>query len=233
MAFCTSAQFIFPTSSWSHSPNLCQRVTPRRQLFKFNKTESTTIIHHKIYCNNSRPSSSSSSSKTPILAYVSQLVDIPSTVCKSMVLAGAVFILSLNPEVVKATTIFTDTTLNLHTNVRNNTPLNGSPQRWSNPEQQESNNERVSLHAHWDVHSVDSRTETILVFSNTTSSVIDLWWIDYCGSEVFYGSINPGTTHVQPSFSTHAWCVREHLSQNSLLVLVATPSPIMAVVKSI
>lgn len=112
-------------------------------------------------------------------------------------------------------------------------PLNAEPHYFSNPQTLDSYSAHSALKARWDVHSIDSRTETLLVFSNDSSSVVDLWWIDYCGREVYYASINPGTTHMQPSFATHPWVVRDHLSQNSVLVLIATQHPLLAVVKSI
>lgn len=112
-------------------------------------------------------------------------------------------------------------------------PLNAEPQHFSSPQALDSYSVKSTLRARWDVHSIDSRTETLLVFSNDSSSVVDLWWIDYCGKEVYYASINPGTTYMQPSFATHPWVLRDHLSQNSVLVLVATQQPLLAVVKSI
>lgn len=112
-------------------------------------------------------------------------------------------------------------------------PLNAAPFRLSKPEALDEDSERSVLHPHWDMHSLDSRTETLLVFANNSSSVIDLWWVDYCGTEVYYASINPGTTHMQPSFASHPWVVRDHISHNSLVFVVATSHPIMAVVKSV
>lgn len=107
------------------------------------------------------------------------------------------------------------------------------PERLSQ-EHEFGNSDYVSpLRARWEVHSVDSRTETLFVLSNQTPSVVDLWWIDYCGREVFYATINPGGTHMQPSFATHPWVVRDHLSQNPVLMLVATPNPFLAIVNSI
>lgn len=112
-------------------------------------------------------------------------------------------------------------------------PLNAAPLRLTKPQALDEDSERSALHPRWDMHSLDSRTETLLVFANDSSSVIDLWWVDYCGTEVYYASINPGTTHMQPSFASHPWVVRDHISHNSLVFVVATSNPIMAVVKSV
>lgn len=107
------------------------------------------------------------------------------------------------------------------------------PQRLSQDQEFASSEFTSPLRARWEVHSVDSRTETLFVVSNQTPSTVDLWWIDYCGREVFYASINPGGTHMQPSYATHPWVVRDHLSQNPVLMLVATANPFLAIVNSV
>lgn len=112
-------------------------------------------------------------------------------------------------------------------------PLNSAPLRFSQSMMLEDENAPTKLHAHWDVHSIDSKTETFLMFSNDSDSLVDLWWVDYYGREVYYASIRPGTTHMQPSYVTHPWVVRDHISQNPILVMVASPQPVMAVVNSV
>lgn len=112
-------------------------------------------------------------------------------------------------------------------------PLNSAPLRFQQSLLQDDGDAPVKLHAQWDVKSINSNTETFLMFSNDSSSVVDLWWIDYFGHEVYYASINPGTTHMQPSYATHPWVVRDHISQNSVLVLVAEAQPALAVVDSV
>lgn len=71
------------------------------------------------------------------------------------------------------------------------------------------------------------------MFSNDTDAVMDLWWVDYVGKEVYYASISPGTTHMQPSYATHPWVVRDHISQNPVLMLVAGSQPALAVVDNV
>ncbi|PXF47573.1 hypothetical protein BWQ96_02717 [Gracilariopsis chorda] len=112
-------------------------------------------------------------------------------------------------------------------------PLNSAPLRFSQSMILEDENAPKKLQAHWDVHSIDSKTETFLMFSNDSDSLVDLWWIDYYGREVYYASIRPGTTHMQPSYVTHPWVVRDHISQNPILVMVASSQPVMAVVNSV
>lgn len=112
-------------------------------------------------------------------------------------------------------------------------PINSAPLRFSQSLLQDDGEAPVKLQAQWDVKSINSETETFLMFSNDSGSVVDLWWIDYFGHEVYYASINPGTTHMQPSYATHPWVVRDHISQNSVLVLVAGAQPALAVVESV
>lgn len=111
--------------------------------------------------------------------------------------------------------------------------INSAPLRFSQSLLQDDSEAPVKLQAQWDVKSINSQTETFLMFSNDSGSVVDLWWIDYFGHEVYYASINPGTTHMQPSYATHPWVVRDHISQNSVLVLVAGAQPALAVVESV
>lgn len=115
-----------------------------------------------------------------------------------------------------------------------NAGINSSPLRFSPSLLQDNDqNGMVKLRAHWDVHSMDSQTETVLMFSNDSDQVVDLWWIDYYGREVYYASINPGTIHMQPSYATHPWVVRDHISDNPVLVLVANKNPTLAVVNEV
>ncbi|CAN8066319.1 unnamed protein product [Agarophyton chilense] len=111
-------------------------------------------------------------------------------------------------------------------------PLNSAPLRFSQSMMLDDENAAIKLHAHWDLHSIDSKTETFLMFSNDSDSLVDLWWVDYYGREIYYASIRPGTTHMQPSYVTHPWVVREHISQKSILLMVASPHPAMAIVNS-
>lgn len=112
-------------------------------------------------------------------------------------------------------------------------PINSAPLRFSQSLLLDDGEAPVKLQAQWDVKSINCQTETFLMFSNDSGSVVDLWWIDYFGHEVYYATINPGTTHMQPSYATHPWVVRDHISQNSVLVLVAGAQPALAVVESV
>lgn len=110
--------------------------------------------------------------------------------------------------------------------------LNCAPLRFSQSMLREDVNAPVKLRAQWDIKSLDCRTETFIMFSNDTDVVMDLWWVDYVGQEIYYASINPWTTHMQPSYATHPWVVRDHISQNPVLMLVAGSQPALAVVEN-
>ena len=90
----------------------------------------------------------------------------------------------------------------------------------------------LEIKPQWDVHSIDSRSDTFIMFDNDSNFVVDLLWIDYYGHEVYYTSIFPGSMHMQPSYATHPWVVREHISHKPILVMIATPRPALAVVHS-
>jgi hypothetical protein len=52
--------------------------------------------------------------------------------------------------------------------------------------------------------------KTNIVFHNATSRTVHLYWINYGGRRESYGSIAPGQTHSQPTYSTHPWVVTDH-----------------------
>jgi len=50
---------------------------------------------------------------------------------------------------------------------------------------------------------------TTLTVINTADGPIELWWIDGSGTLQFYTTIQPGQTHVQPTFEEHNWVLRD------------------------
>jgi VCBS repeat-containing protein len=54
---------------------------------------------------------------------------------------------------------------------------------------------------------------TTLTVTNSADAPIELWWIDGSGSLVFYQTIQPGDTYVQPTFDTHNWVLRDPARQ--------------------
>lgn len=46
-------------------------------------------------------------------------------------------------------------------------------------------------------------------FLNSKDIDLDMYWIDYKGEEVLYGSISPGETWAQNTYVTHPWVARD------------------------
>lgn len=86
------------------------------------------------------------------------------------------------------------------------------------------------LAVRWDRASYGCDVETLIVVANESRIPVDLLWVDYQGREVEYATIAPGRTHLQPSYATHPWVVREHASQNAILFVMARETPAVAVV---
>lgn len=207
-AFCTPLRNFLPTFSGRPSiPPARHHLSLRRHApHKFSSTPTTLCPSHA-------PIPLMTAGTSP-----------PSFVAKGLALAAAAFLLSSLPVSLPVGPNFVSSA--------SAGTLNSIPFRLA-PTHVNDEDVRGTLQAHWDVHSSDSHTETFVVFSNKSSHVIDLWWVDYCGTEVFYASINPGTMFMQQSFTSHPWVVRDHLSHNSVLMVVATTEPLMAVVNSI
>jgi hypothetical protein len=53
----------------------------------------------------------------------------------------------------------------------------------------------------------------VLTFTNNSGRKIDVLWIDGSCNEVRYGTLEPGTTHNQPTYAEHAWRLRDTLTQ--------------------
>lgn len=52
-------------------------------------------------------------------------------------------------------------------------------------------------------------TATNLTVTNSADGPIELWWIDGSGTPVFFDTIQPGASDVQPTFEDHNWLLRD------------------------
>ncbi len=50
-------------------------------------------------------------------------------------------------------------------------------------------------------------TPLTVTITNNKRDTIYYWWVNYSGNTVLYGSIAPGATIRQPTYSTHPWIV--------------------------
>jgi hypothetical protein len=57
--------------------------------------------------------------------------------------------------------------------------------------------------------SLNSNTPVVVVFRNATRSVLDVFWVDFHGSEVSYGKLAPAQNLEQQTYGTHRWVFRE------------------------
>ena len=66
--------------------------------------------------------------------------------------------------------------------------------------------------------SINDLPATNLTVTNAAEAPIELWWIDFEGQLVFYQTIQPGATYVQPTFTQHNWVLRDEDGNNLLLI---------------
>ena len=59
------------------------------------------------------------------------------------------------------------------------------------------------------LRSGDDDTETAIIFVNGTKTEIAYYWVDYEGSEKFYGKIAPDTFVNQHTYAGHIWVVKD------------------------
>jgi Ca2+-binding RTX toxin-like protein len=52
-------------------------------------------------------------------------------------------------------------------------------------------------------------TATNLTITNSADGPIDLWWVNLSGTLVYYSTIQPGQTYVQPTFVGHNWFLND------------------------
>ena len=75
-----------------------------------------------------------------------------------------------------------------------------------------------------DIANLRSRVEgapSSLSFINNGYRVVDVWWVDYDGREVFYRKLVPGESYRQETHATHPWVVRDTETGEPLLFHIA------------
>ncbi len=61
--------------------------------------------------------------------------------------------------------------------------------------------------------SATSNSQVRFTLVNDTGENIAVYWIDYSGNEILYRTLDPGGEYTQPTYSAHAWAVRDTSGQ--------------------
>lgn len=57
--------------------------------------------------------------------------------------------------------------------------------------------------------SLQSELIAYVKFINRTQQIVDLFWLDYTGTRVKYGTLQPGGQYAVDTFVTHPWIFRD------------------------
>ena len=84
----------------------------------------------------------------------------------------------------------------------------------------DSRNQLVTINDH-DIKPREGSHSVAVTFENNLPFAVDLFWIDYDGGEERYATLEPGDRHVQSTFETHPWRVRQQLSGDEIALYIA------------
>eukprot|EP01119_Soliformovum_irregulare_P024750 TRINITY_DN8950_c0_g1_i2.p1 TRINITY_DN8950_c0_g1~~TRINITY_DN8950_c0_g1_i2.p1 ORF type:complete len:243 (-),score=36.43 TRINITY_DN8950_c0_g1_i2:78-806(-) len=59
-------------------------------------------------------------------------------------------------------------------------------------------------------------------FCNESKDNVEIFWVDYNGVEVMYGTLTPNTSYIQPTYLTHPWIIRRN--GEAILYTIGVPS---------
>jgi hypothetical protein len=71
------------------------------------------------------------------------------------------------------------------------------------------------------LRSIAGRKAVWLTFDNQSQRTVKGYWLDYMGKEVFYFRIVPGSSFSQQTFVTHSWCIRDEITNEVILAVIA------------
>jgi hypothetical protein len=80
------------------------------------------------------------------------------------------------------------------------------------------------------LRSLSFDTKTIVTFTNETSKEVKLYWIDYDGDRIFYGTLKPGESKRQKTCLTHPFILTDQ-NDNCLAIYLPTLEPSVAILE--
>lgn len=69
-----------------------------------------------------------------------------------------------------------------------------------------------------------------LTFANFSTRPVDIYWLNYEGQEVFYQHLEPSQAHLQQTYLTHPWCIRDAETGQAVLSLTMTEPAQLAII---
>ena len=81
------------------------------------------------------------------------------------------------------------------------------------------------------LRSLESSVSTFINFTNSSTSPLQIYWLNYQGRRQHYESLKPSESYRQQTFVTHPWVVAE-LSGRCLAIYIPTEMTISAVLDS-
>ena len=67
--------------------------------------------------------------------------------------------------------------------------------------------------------SITDNVQLQLTVHNSRNERVYVWWVDYSGNPVLYGSISPGRTFHENTYGTHPWLVTDS-SDNPISLVI-------------
>ena len=73
-----------------------------------------------------------------------------------------------------------------------------------------------------DIRPREGSNPVTLTFVNRLPWTVDVFWLDYAGKEQLYATVAPGQSHVQQTFETHPWRIRQQHSGDEVALYIAS-----------
>jgi len=70
---------------------------------------------------------------------------------------------------------------------------------------------------------------TTILFVNSSSATVNVFWLDYQGNRVWYATLLPGDSYIQETYLSHPWVITDE-SGNCLELHLALGTPSIATI---